>query len=90
MFQENNKTQQNSISLRSNFDTNFISGGKPNLIYSKVYSSNAVALHPFKKIFLNSILLYSGVKSYRQWRKYKKSTTIKSNSTVYWNVNVSI
>ncbi|OUM67706.1 hypothetical protein PIROE2DRAFT_4775, partial [Piromyces sp. E2] len=88
MFQEN-KTQRNSFSLRSNFDTNFINGGKPHL-YSKVYSSNAIVLPPFKKIFLNTILLYTGVKSYSQWKKHKKSMTINSNSTVYWNVNKTI
>ncbi|ORX47286.1 hypothetical protein BCR36DRAFT_355856 [Piromyces finnis] len=85
MFQQ--KLQQNSISMKSNFDTNFINGEKQNIIYSKIYSSNAIALHPFKKIFLNSILLYTGIKSYRQWRKYKKSMTINSNSTIYWNFN---
>ncbi|ORX78070.1 hypothetical protein BCR32DRAFT_270273 [Anaeromyces robustus] len=90
MFQENHN-KQNTISLRSNFNNNnLLYERKPNLVYSKIYSSNSVVLPPFKKLFLSSILLYTGVQSYRQWRKYNKSITIKSNSTVYWNVNKTI
>jgi len=90
MYQRKNTSESNSISMISNFDRNFINGGKPNLMYSKIYSSNTLLLPPLKKLFLGSILLYAGAKSYKQWKKYNKSTTINTNSTVYWNVNVFI
>jgi len=90
MYQRKNTSESNSISMISNFDRNFINGGKPNLMYSKIYSSNTLLLPPLKKLFLGSILLYAGAKSYKQWKKYNKSTTINTNSTVYWNVNKTV
>jgi len=85
MFQEKNEHMNNSLSLRTNF-----SNRKPNLVYTKIYSSNAIVFPPLKKLFLGSVLLYTGIQSFRQWRKYNKSMTINNNSTVFWNVNVFI
>jgi len=90
MLQENNKKNQNFLSLRNNFNYNFLNERRPNLVYSKIYSSNSLVLPPFKKIFLSSVLLYTGVQSYKQWRKYNKSMTININSTVFWNFNKTI
>jgi signal peptide peptidase SppA len=80
----------NSLSLRTNFSNNFLNERKPNLVYTKIYSSNAIVFPPLKKLFLGSVLLYTGIQSFRQWRKYNKSMTINNNSTVFWNVNKTI
>eukprot|EP00833_Pecoramyces_ruminatium_P013536 jgi/Orpsp1_1/1187568/evm.model.d7180000058680.1 len=88
MFQENNKNKQNTLCLRNNFNNNFLNERRPNLVYSKIYSSNSLVLPPFKKIFLSSVLLYTGIHSYKQWRKYNKSMTINTNSTVFWNKTI--